>query len=112
NVKLASHLSHGGTRGWRSAPVLGRSNGQKHERLRFQGPFRMLHIAAPEDGRTPGFRARHDRGSTNWLGYKSWIPSPEYSTFFSMHSLPTVLLKPGEADRILAGHPWIYHGSV
>ena len=30
----------------------------------------------------------------------------------SMQSLPTVLLRPGEADRILAGHPWIYHGSV
>jgi 23S rRNA (cytosine1962-C5)-methyltransferase len=29
-----------------------------------------------------------------------------------MQALPTVLLKPGEADRILAGHPWIYHGSV
>jgi Predicted SAM-dependent methyltransferases len=29
-----------------------------------------------------------------------------------MQVLPTVLLKPGEADRILAGHPWIYHGSV
>jgi 23S rRNA (cytosine1962-C5)-methyltransferase len=29
-----------------------------------------------------------------------------------MQSLPTVLLKPGEADRILAGHPWLYHGSV
>jgi 23S rRNA (cytosine1962-C5)-methyltransferase len=29
-----------------------------------------------------------------------------------MHSLPTVLLRPGEADRVLAGHPWIYHGSV
>jgi len=29
-----------------------------------------------------------------------------------MQTLPTVLLKPGEADRILAGHPWIYHGSV
>src|SRR5438045_9544999 len=29
-----------------------------------------------------------------------------------MQSLPTVLLKPGEADRIVAGHPWIYHGSV
>lgn len=27
-------------------------------------------------------------------------------------SLPTVLLKPGEADRIVAGHPWIYRGSV
>src|ERR1041384_8111414 len=32
--------------------------------------------------------------------------------FVEMQSLPTVLLKPGEADRIVAGHPWIYHGSV
>jgi 23S rRNA (cytosine1962-C5)-methyltransferase len=30
----------------------------------------------------------------------------------STHTLPTVILKPGEADRIIAGHPWIYHGSV
>src|SRR5947208_2726657 len=30
----------------------------------------------------------------------------------SMESLPTVLLKPGEAERVLAGHPWVYHGSV
>ena len=29
-----------------------------------------------------------------------------------MQSLATVLLKPGEADRIVAGHPWIYHGSI
>jgi len=29
-----------------------------------------------------------------------------------MQSVSTVLLKPGEADRILAGHPWVYHGSV
>jgi 23S rRNA (cytosine1962-C5)-methyltransferase len=29
-----------------------------------------------------------------------------------MNSLPTVLLKPGEADRIVAGHPWIYDSSV
>jgi len=29
-----------------------------------------------------------------------------------MESLPTVLLKPGEADRIVAGHPWIYHTSI
>ena len=32
--------------------------------------------------------------------------------FTIMDALPTVLLKPGEADRIVAGHPWIYHGSV
>jgi len=29
-----------------------------------------------------------------------------------MESLPTVILKPGEADRIVAGHPWVYHRSV
>jgi len=29
-----------------------------------------------------------------------------------MQALTTILLRPGEADRILAGHPWIYHGSV
>jgi 23S rRNA (cytosine1962-C5)-methyltransferase len=29
-----------------------------------------------------------------------------------METLPTVLLKPGEADRVVAGHPWVYHGSV
>lgn len=29
-----------------------------------------------------------------------------------MEPLPTVLLNPGEADRIVAGHPWIYHSSV
>ena len=29
-----------------------------------------------------------------------------------MNTISTVLLKPGEADRVLAGHPWIYHGSV
>jgi 23S rRNA (cytosine1962-C5)-methyltransferase len=27
-------------------------------------------------------------------------------------TLPTVVLRPGEADRILAGHPWIYAGAV
>lgn len=29
-----------------------------------------------------------------------------------MRSLPTVLLKPGEADRVVAGHPWIYQNSI
>jgi 23S rRNA (cytosine1962-C5)-methyltransferase len=29
-----------------------------------------------------------------------------------MTTLPTVLLRPGEADRIVAGHPWIYQGAV
>jgi 23S rRNA (cytosine1962-C5)-methyltransferase len=29
-----------------------------------------------------------------------------------METLAAVILKPGEADRILAGHPWIYHGEI
>jgi len=29
-----------------------------------------------------------------------------------MEILPTVVLKPGAADRLVAGHPWIYAGSV
>jgi 23S rRNA (cytosine1962-C5)-methyltransferase len=29
-----------------------------------------------------------------------------------MNTLPTVLLRPGEADRVLAGHPWIYDGCI
>src|SRR5277367_2663367 len=29
-----------------------------------------------------------------------------------METLPTVLLNPGAADRVVAGHPWIYAGSV
>lgn len=29
-----------------------------------------------------------------------------------MEQLPTVVIRPGEADRVLAGHPWIYAGSV
>src|ERR1700679_168437 len=27
-------------------------------------------------------------------------------------SLAAVLVRPGEADRIVAGHPWVYSGSV
>ena len=29
-----------------------------------------------------------------------------------MHNLPVISLKPGEADRIIAGHPWIYESSI
>ena len=29
-----------------------------------------------------------------------------------MENLPSVHLRPGESDRVLAGHPWIYHGSI
>jgi len=32
--------------------------------------------------------------------------------FTIMESLPTVLLKPGEADRIVAGHPWVYQNEI
>jgi 23S rRNA (cytosine1962-C5)-methyltransferase len=32
--------------------------------------------------------------------------------FTSMESLATVIVRPGEADRVIAGHPWIYHGSI
>ena len=34
------------------------------------------------------------------------------TVYKKMISLPTVLIRPGEADRVLAGHPWIYAGSV
>jgi len=30
----------------------------------------------------------------------------------TMDTLATAILKPGEADRIVAGHPWIYHGEI
>jgi 23S rRNA (cytosine1962-C5)-methyltransferase len=29
-----------------------------------------------------------------------------------MEALTTVVLKPGEADRIVAGHPWVYAGEI
>jgi 23S rRNA (cytosine1962-C5)-methyltransferase len=29
-----------------------------------------------------------------------------------MDTLASVILKPGEADRIVAGHPWIYHSEI
>ena len=29
-----------------------------------------------------------------------------------METLNTVILKPGEGDRIIAGHPWIYHSEI
>jgi 23S rRNA (cytosine1962-C5)-methyltransferase len=29
-----------------------------------------------------------------------------------MDSTPTIILKPGEADRLVAGHPWIYAGEI
>ena len=29
-----------------------------------------------------------------------------------MDTFPTIILKPGEADRILGGHPWVYDSSI
>jgi len=29
-----------------------------------------------------------------------------------MQTLPTIILRPGEADRIVAGHPWVYANSI
>ncbi len=26
-------------------------------------------------------------------------------------TLPTIIVRPGEADRIVSGHPWLYHGA-
>ncbi len=40
------------------------------------------------------------------------LPALPGGELFTMNSLPTVLIKPGEADRVLAGHPWLYHGAV
>jgi len=32
----------------------------------------------------------------------------EATVYKIMETLPTVLLRPGEADRVVAGHPWIF----
>jgi 23S rRNA (cytosine1962-C5)-methyltransferase len=37
------------------------------------------------------------------------MTNPEPRT---LSALPTVLLRPGDADRVLAGHPWIYSASI
>src|SRR5580765_5008398 len=37
---------------------------------------------------------------------------PSRTCLQTMNALPTVLLKPGEADRVVAGHPWIYQGEI
>lgn len=29
-----------------------------------------------------------------------------------LNTLPTVIVRPGDADRLLAGHPWIYSASI
>ncbi len=47
-------------------------------------------------------------------GLQTAIVEPNLTTQTCLQTmtLPTVLIRPGEADRVLAGHPWIYHGSV
>jgi 23S rRNA (cytosine1962-C5)-methyltransferase len=30
----------------------------------------------------------------------------------SSSSLPTVIVRPGQADRLVAGHPWLFQGSI
>ncbi len=49
-----------------------------------------------------------DRG----VAYSLPSGKPGANCLQTMSSLSTVLLKPGEADRIVAGHPWIYQGSI
>ena len=36
----------------------------------------------------------------------------ESRLFTDIMELTTVIVRPGEADRIVAGHPWLYHGSI
>src|SRR5580704_18105023 len=38
-----------------------------------------------------------------------WMPGHQAVGFAGF---PTVILKPGEADRLVAGHPWIYAGEI
>ncbi len=38
--------------------------------------------------------------------------SPAPISAGSASKLPTVLLRPGEADRLVAGHPWVYQGNI
>jgi 23S rRNA (cytosine1962-C5)-methyltransferase len=45
-------------------------------------------------------------------GWQNAMTTQLEKTEAARDSLATVLLKPGEADRIVAGHPWIYRGSV
>jgi 23S rRNA (cytosine1962-C5)-methyltransferase len=61
------------------------------------------------------------RASGQWKR-KNSLAVPVLSTTFlpraltrclqTMNPLPTVLIKPGEADRVLAGHPWIFEAGI
>jgi 23S rRNA (cytosine1962-C5)-methyltransferase len=39
-------------------------------------------------------------------------PRLAFSVQVAAPAMPTVILKPGEADRIVAGHPWVYAGAI
>src|SRR5262245_56411422 len=52
---------------------------------------------------------RHERGGTFVFLHRG---GSDFIVVALMISLPTVLLRPGEADRVIAGHPWIYDGAV
>ncbi len=39
-------------------------------------------------------------------------PSLHPDTSDREEGMPTVYLKPGEADRVLSGHPWVYEASI
>src|SRR5205823_14511284 len=77
----------------------------RHNRL-FSAPFVECHL---ESG-----RYAFAISTVLWIIARGRLvnQSPKLFTNMSTQTLPTVLLKPGEADRIIAGHPWIYHGSV
>lgn len=43
---------------------------------------------------------------------KGGASSPANFSAVKMDSTPTIILKPGESDRVVAGHPWIYAGEI
>jgi 23S rRNA (cytosine1962-C5)-methyltransferase len=43
---------------------------------------------------------------------QSTMVGPQAAHEGSDAKLPTVILKPGEADRLIAGHPWVYAGNI
>src|SRR5439155_18672155 len=61
----------------------------------------------------PACPHRRDFASLHHISLASSLIASEAAPVYKlMESLPTVLLRPGEADRVVAGHPWIYQGSI
>jgi TPP-dependent 2-oxoacid decarboxylase len=69
--------------------------------------FTMLDVHLDPLDRSPAL----DRLARN-LASALIMPRPPQTVSRFMDTLPTVLLKPGAADRVVAGHPWIYAGSL